>query len=294
MSIGIGRITNRSLTETALRGLQGSLGRVQTLQQQLSSGKRVSQPSDDPSAAVSAMNFRSQRVADEQYLRNADGATARLNVTDNALTQLSDRLRAVRDLLIQSQDGAIGGESLVALSQQILSIKQEILDLYNTRYLDRPVFGGTVTGQNAVDAAGTYIGNDKPIETRVSRDAVVRVDVKGTDVAADTVPAIIDQLAADVAAGSSAGVNAGMVPLDAAMSKVLQSLGDVGARAARVDTARQLVDSQRLDLVAKISDNEDVDLPETIMNLQAQQVAYQSALGAAAKVTQVSLVDFLK
>ena len=56
----------------------------------------------------------------------------------------------------------------------------------------------------------------------------------------------------------------------------------------------QTADSARLDLTAKISEQEDIDFPETIMNMQAQQVAYQSALAAAAKVTQVSLVDFLR
>jgi flagellar hook-associated protein 3 FlgL len=74
----------------------------------------------------------------------------------------------------------------------------------------------------------------------------------------------------------------------------MQTLGDVGARAARVDSTKTNVDAHRLDLTARISENEDVDLPATIMNLQAQQVAYQSALGASAKILQTSLVDFLR
>ena len=77
-------------------------------------------------------------------------------------------------------------------------------------------------------------------------------------------------------------------------SKVIQSLGDVGARTARIDATKTNVDSQRLDLKARISENEDVDLPATIMNLQSQQVAYQSALGASAKILQTSLLDYLR
>ena len=78
------------------------------------------------------------------------------------------------------------------------------------------------------------------------------------------------------------------------MSKVLQALGDVGARSRPRGLDEDNVDSQRLDLQTRISENEDVDLPETIMNLQAQQVGYQSALGASAKILQMSLLDFLK
>jgi len=289
----VARITQRSITDTALRGLQGNLSRLQELQNQLSSGRRIGGPSDDPSGAASAMTFRSQRAQSEQHLRNIDHATGRLTATDDALTNMSDRLRAVREMMIQSRSGAMNADARSTLGSQITSVRSEVVDLYNSRYLDRPVFGGTTPGVNAVDpATGAYLGNDAPIETRISRDALVRTDVKGTDVAADVLPDLLNRIAANVAAGAL--TPADFDELDAAMSKVLQSLGDVGARAARVETTKAAVDASRLDLTSRISLNEDVDLPETIMNMQAQQVAYQAALGAAAKIQQTSLVDFLR
>jgi flagellar hook-associated protein 3 FlgL len=289
----IGRITQRAISDSALRGLQASLDRSARLQQQLSSGRRIGQPSDDPSGTASAMTFRSQRMAAEQHLRNIDGAQGRLAATDSAISDLSDRLNRVRELLVQSQNAALSPEGRAALGAEISSIRSNVLDIYNTRYLDRPVFGGTTPGDVAVDASGTYVGDEAPVEVRISRDATVRVDVQGTAVAADTVPALLDQLALEVP--TAPGVTtASFDALDAARSKVLQSMGDVGARAARVDTSRTQVDSLRLDLQSRVSQNEDVDLPETIMNLQAQQVAYQSALGAAAKIMQTSLADFIK
>ena len=289
----VARITQRAITDTALRGLQGNLSRLQELQQQLSSGRRIGGPSDDPSGAASAMTFRSQRAQGEQHLRNIDHATGRLTATDDALTNMSDRLRAVREMMIQSRSGAMNSDARSTLASQITSVRSEVVDLYNSRYLDRPVFGGTTPGVNAVDpATGAYLGDDGTVETRISRDALVRTDVKGTDVAADVLPELLTRIAGNVATGSL--TPADYDELAAAMSKVLQSLGDVGARAARVETTKAAVDSSRLDLTSRISLNEDVDLPETIMNLQAQQVAYQAALGAAAKIQQTSLVDFLR
>jgi flagellar hook-associated protein 3 FlgL len=288
------RVTQGSINASTLRGLQAALGRVQDLQGQLSSGKRIQVPSDDPSATASAMTYRSQQAADVQYLRNVDQVSARLGVTDNTLTSLSDRLREVRQLMVQAQSGAISNEARTALSAQASAVRDEVVGLFNATYLDRPVFGGTIPGQQAVDpATGSYLGNDAPIVSRISRDATIRVDVKGTDVGADTAPALLDRIVADLA--SPAGVPAAdFTDLDAEMSKVLQNLGDVGARAARVEATKTNVDSQRLDLTSRISENEDVDLPATIMNLQAQQVGYQSALGASAKILQTSLLDFLK
>jgi flagellar hook-associated protein 3 FlgL len=287
------RVTQGIISASTLRGMQSSLGRLQDVQAQLSSGKRIAVPSDDPSGTASAMTYRSRQAADAQYLRNIDQATARLNVTDTTMTSISDRLRSVRELLVQANNGAISAESRTALASQATAIKGEIIGLYNTTYLDRPIFAGTIAGSQAVDSTGTYVGNDQPVTTRISSDATIRIDVKGTDVAADTVPALLDRIATDLASPTTIP-QADFDDLDAASSTVLQALGDIGARAARVDATRQNVDSQRLDLTARISENEDVDLPATIMNLQSQQVAYQSALGASAKILQTSLLDYLR
>lgn len=287
------RVTQASISSIALQGLQNSLTRVQNLQQQLSSGKQISQPSDDPAGTAASMTFRAQQVANEQYLRNADSATGRLNVTDSTLSQLSDRVRSVRDLMVNSQNGAIGVESRVALSKQIDALRTEVLSLYNTTYLDRPVFGGTVAGTQAVDpTTGAYIGNDLPLETRISADTTIRYDIKGTAVAADVLPDALTQVAANVQSGGATAAD--FDAIDSALSKLQQAIGDLGARSARIESTRANVESQRLDLQSRISNNEDVDLPEVIMNLQAQQVGYQAALGTAAKIMQQSLVDFLR
>jgi flagellar hook-associated protein 3 FlgL len=288
------RVTQGSISSSSLRGLQAALGRVQDTQAQLSSGKRIGVPSDDPSGAATAMTLRSQQAADEQYLRNIDMVNARLNVTDSTMTSISERLRSVRQLLVQAQNGALSADSRTALAAQASALKGEIVGLYNTTYLDRPVFGGTVTGTQAVDpTTGAYLGNDQPVTARISRDATIRIDVKGTDVAADTVPALLDRIVNDLASGTAIPP-VDFADLDAASSKVLQALGDVGAREARIDATKSNIDTQRLDLTARISENEDVDLPATIMNLQSQQVAYQSALGATAKILQTSLLDYLR
>lgn len=290
--MGTGRITQHTVADTALRGLQGNLSRMQRLQEQLSSGRRVSAPSDDPSATVSSMTLRSRRASDEQYLRNIDQAGGRLAVTDNALVQLSDRLRNVRELVIQARNGALGPESLAGISANVTAVRGEIVDLYNTTYLDRPVFGGTVKGVTAVDASGTYKGDGGAVEARISADALVRVDVAGTAVGADTVPAAFAAIAANIAAGTAS--DADLAVVDVALKQVATALGDIGARSERVNQTRSMVDSHRLDLTSRISVNEDVDLPEAIMNLEAQKVGYQAALQSAAKIQQISLVDFLK
>jgi flagellar hook-associated protein 3 FlgL len=290
--MSVGRITQRSLSDTTLRGLQSNLTSLQKLQNQLSSGRQISKPSDDPSGTASAMMLSSQKTADTQYLRNISFANSRLQTTDTTLQSLSDQLQAARDALVQSRNASLNTDSLTALSRQMSQIRDEVIDLYNTRYLDRPVFGGTVSGSYAVDpATGNYLGDDQPVSTRISRDSTIRMDVKGTDVAADTVPDLLDQISVNIA--GTGATDADLDALDDALSLIAKALGDIGARESRVSGAENNVTLHQTDLTERISENVDIDLPETIMNLQIQKVAYQSALGAAAKILQKSLVDFL-
>lgn len=290
--MSVGRITQRSLSDTTLRGLQANLTSLQKLQNELSSGHRISEPSDDPSGTASAMLLSSQKAADTQYLRNIGFAKSRLQVSDTTMQSLSSQLQSARNLLVQSRNASLNRDSLTAISQQIDQIRGEVIDLYNTRYLDRPVFGGTVAGSYAVDpSTGTYLGDDQPVTTRISSDSTIRMDVKGSDVGAGTVPAALQQLATNIA--GTGATDADLTALDTSLSQISEALGDIGARAKRVTDSETVVTSHQTDLRDRISENVDIDLPETIMNLQTQQVAYQSALGAAARILQKSLVDFL-
>jgi flagellar hook-associated protein 3 FlgL len=288
------RVTTRSMTVNTMRGLENSLTRAQRLQEELSSGRSVATPSDDPAATVSSMKLRSQRRADEQYLRNIDDARGRLSLADDSLTGLAAHIRRAQELLTQSRDAALSDDSRAAISAELTEIRKGVIDTYNVRWIDRPVFGGTAQGTVAIDpATGTYKGDDADVIARVSRDVTMRVDVKGTDAAADVLPDILAQAALDVTTDVNA-VSGDQDALAGALSTVLRALGDVGARAAQLETSEQAVDSERLDFTSRISENEDVDLPLAIMNLQSAQVAYQASLGAAAKVMQTSLLDFLR
>jgi flagellar hook-associated protein 3 FlgL len=287
------RVTQRMVNDTALYGLQTTLAKSQRLQEQLSSGRLVSKASDDPSAASSSMVLRSQRRLDEQYLRNIEDSGGRLATADAALQDVSTLVRRAKELLVSAQDPSLNDSSRAAIGAELEVIGRGVIDAYNTRWLERPVFGGTVQGLDAVDSSGAYLGDDLPILSRISRDVTLRVDVVGSASGADVLPGLLAQAAADITANSPS-VAADQDALDAALTTVLTALGDVGARAAQLETTKQAVENEHLDFTARISENEDVDLPKAIMDLQASQVAYQTALGAAGKILQTSLLDYLR
>lgn len=217
----------------------------------------------------------------------------RLNVADSALTQISERIRRAQSLVLSANNGGLGPASMSAIAQELTSIREEVISLYNTRWLDRPVFGGTVAGDVALEPDGTYIGDDQPVFSRINADTVLRVDVSGVAAGADTLPDVL-AAAIDNVLNDSSNIGASIEALSESLNKVLETLGDVGARAGRLETAQARLQSDELDFTSRISENEDADLPLTIMNLEAQKVGYQAALATAANILQTSLVDYLR
>ena len=287
------RVTNKMISDSTLRGLQTNLSRNAQLQDQLSSGKMLTRPSDYPSAAVTSMQLRTQQRLDNQYLSNIDNAAARLETGDQALNTISTLLIRAKSIAVNAQDSALPSASRDALSAELVVIQKGISDAYNTQWLGRPIFGGTAQGSAAIDSNGDYVGNDQPVTTRVAREVSIRIDVGGRDAGADVLPALIGNLAANIADGA---VDSDLYQdqLDAIQKKINTTRGELGARAAQVDSTKNRVDSEQLDLKTRITNNEDVDLPRAILELQASAVAYQASLGAAGKILQTSLLDYLR
>jgi flagellar hook-associated protein 3 FlgL len=86
----------------------------------------------------------------------------------------------------------------------------------------------------------------------------------------------------------------GLAKLDRATDRILGALGSVGARTNRIEAMKAKAEQQRVTVTNSLAEVESIDLPKTIMELQMQEVAYKSALGATARVVQPSLLDFLR
>lgn len=292
------RITERSLATTSLAGLQGNLSRMSGIQERLSSGKQLARPSDSPVDTVAAMGLRNETRALQQYGRNADDGMGWLSMADTALASATSQVTRVRDLALQgmSAGAAAAPESRLAIASEISTIRDGLINLANTRYLDRPIFGGTTAGSTAYDSSGTYVGDTGTVTRTVGDTAKVRVDTGGPETFG-TGPGQLFAILADIAdhmRGDTTALSADLSRLDTASGLLIQKAGDVGARYNRVSKMRQVADDRMLDLKTQLSNIEDIDLPHTIVELQLQQVAYQAALSATAKAIQPSLVDFLR
>jgi flagellar hook-associated protein 3 FlgL len=298
--MGAFRVTERSIATSVLANLQGNITRVSDTQNQLSSGKQISRASDDPGGTVTAMQIRSDLAMQRQYSRNATDGLSWLGTADVTLTTISGRINRARDLVLQglSTGTYSDAESRSALASEIDNIRASVIDLANTRFLDRPIFGGTAPGTFAFDDNGDYVGDDGEVKRTVGDNTKVRVDVSAVAAFGEEDTQLFKVLQ-DISGGLMEDPEAPPLAetldrLDAAATALRNAQSSVGARYNQLTDMQLAADNRVVNLAQQLSDVEDIDLPKTITDLTLQQTAYQAALAASAKVVQPSLLDFLR
>src|SRR3954447_5153518 len=252
------RITQRSVAQTSLQGLNRNLEAVQRLQQQLTSGKTINKPSDSPIGANKSMQLRQDQAAVEQYARNITDGTGLLDSTDSTLQSALSQVRKARDLTVQaSNSGSLSRDAKEAIRTELLGIRKGLLDVANTTVNGNPIFGGVTTGQEAYDADGGYVGVGGaggipvfPVHRRVSDSTAVRVDITGPEAFGDPARgdlfALVGTIADDVVAPDPPLLAGDLAAQDTAISRMLTAVADVGTRAARLEQAAKVNSDQAL------------------------------------------------
>lgn len=291
----INRITSSMMTTASGRNLQKATSDLAKAQEQASTLKKITRPSDDPSGTMQAMNVRASIQATEQYMRNTQDGQAWLTAADSALSNVSTLLGRAKDLLVQANNGSLNPAGRAAIAADLDSIRAEMLTAANTKYLDRNVFAGSSDSAKAFNPDFTYNGGSGSVERRIDENTTVRVDVDGNTLfgsGATSVFAELAQISADIRAGNPVG--AAQDTIQARFDKTLDIQASVGARQATLIRAEEFQQSSILNLNTSKVDLEDVDAAIAYTQLAMQQQSYQAALQITAKSMPQNLMDFLR
>ena len=293
------RITQRSIAQRTTGNLQMALSRMARTQEQMSSGRLISKPSDNPVGTVSALRFRADIRQTEQFMRNADDGLAWLGNADRMMTSTLDQVRRAQELTLQGMNGSAGPNERQAIAVEIEALRDSLIGIANSQHVGRPLFGGTAGVSRPYAADGTYVADPagpEVIARAVAPGEQVRINITGPEVfgpEGNNLFNVLTQIADDLR-NDTANLGAGLVAIDERMRNITDALGQIGARYNRVETMKNRSTDQLGALKQSLSQVEDIDLPQTIMDLQLQETAYKGALSATARVLQPSLVDFLR
>lgn len=180
------RISLAQLFTQGLRGILNAQSQVYKTQSQVSSGKRVLQPSDDPVAAAQILQLDQAQSGIDQYKKNITGATNSLELEDSQLDNVGTLLTRVRELAVQAGDGGLSQSERKAIAAELTQRLDELVGLANTRTANGEyIFGGFQGQQAPFVQSGTTVtfrGDQGQRYVQVSSSTYVPVNDSGQDI----------------------------------------------------------------------------------------------------------------
>ncbi len=137
------RITNQMMSKSFLRDLGRNQSYMKKINDQLTSGKEIRRPSDNPFKAARSMQLNSDIGANTQYNENIKDTTNWLDTTDTALEQLGNSFQRFRELMVSAGNAAYGSDEKKAIRDEMNEKVNEITQILNTSFDGKYIFGGT-------------------------------------------------------------------------------------------------------------------------------------------------------
>ena len=292
------RVTNRMGALTANLNLAKLRYEADVRQREASTGLRVRDASDDPTAATAAMRYDADREVASQCRENLDGALAELTAADTSLGQISDLLIRAKEIAVSMSNDNMGAAERDTAAIVVSKLRSEVLALANTKHNGYYIFSGYSTDTAAFSSTGTFQGDDNVRNIWATDSLKVEASVSGaqalTTAGGTDVLGALANLSTALDNNNNTGIRQGLDTMDDCLKQVLSSRTTAGTHAARIIELESMMDSRELDLKMNRAEVADADLTETISEMaRAQQALSYTVQIAARVISAVTLVDKL-
>lgn len=295
----------RVSTQQQFASLQNPIVELQsdmlTLQERLSTGKRVRVASDDPFASIGIMLYRSAQGLATQHLNASKSSITNLTVAESSLSDMDGLLKRAKVLAIQGANSTTDQEGRQVMVTEIRTIQRRLVEIGNSQDQNgNYMFAGQLvkTKPFAINFADPtqliYSGDTNPQIVDVGPGMKVQQNVILNQELTAAFDALEDT-ATRLQGGDLSGLSGvSLAAIDSAASGLRLVRGNIGASINQFQAASDMA-TRRIDqFTEQISEKEDADVTETITQLQTTQTAYQAALAAFSTITQNSLLDYLR
>jgi flagellar hook-associated protein 3 FlgL len=297
------RVTFGTGTTIAMADLERAAEALALAQRQVASGKRVNSPSDDPSAAAAAVRSRAELSAIDQYVRTADSASSRLKVIDTVLSDMISTLTSAQAAATAARGSIQTAAQREATARSLEGLRDALFSDANASFGGTYVFGGTASlappyVMNPDGTVSAYQGDHNSLSVDIDRNRAVQVAYDGSQLLqgsdAQDLFATLQGLIDAVRANDQAGVDAGLDGMKRAFDRLVGVQSGVGAQLNALEAQTTRLAGTRLAATERLSKDEDANMAEAITKMNQANTVYQSALGAVATRTRLSLLDYLR
>lgn len=314
------RVTSNMSADNSIYNIQQGRARLDKLQELTSSGSIINRPSDDPINSRLLLDISDKLRAGDQYLSNIQKSTTWQKFTNSALTGMSETMTLAKRLASSISGGSSDATVRQNAVSQLQALKQQMVDMGNMQMGDQYIFGGAKNTvqpfSNVVSppAAVTdyYTGDETALNIEIGNSTTQTMNITGNQVLTGggaTTPygttnvfkAFDDLIAAinnvDVNGNpTAAGVAAIQVAsqgLEAGAKQINNAQSDVASRLLRLDSTTKMNENTRSTLMTVYSNTQNVDYAKLAVQLSQQQVAFEASLSATAKLSKLSLLDYM-
>jgi len=298
----VGRMSSNQAVRNFLSDLEGNYRMLSESQRQVSTGKRILTPSDDPVGIAISLGLRRDQSATDAWGRNIDDSLTWLNTTDRALGQALEIVQRARELAVQGGNGTLSVASRQLIADEVSSLKSQFVEVGNSSLAGRFIFGGTATDTQPFDPATETAA--APINTTLINREVAQGSVISVNITADRLQdppgatadifTVIDNLTAALGTNDSSAISAALGALDDHQNNISALRGEGAAKINRLELTSSRFSAQKIATGDQLSRIEDADMAQAITDLSMRESVYNAALATGARVIQPSLVDFLR
>lgn len=316
------RVSTSQIFDSGTLGILRNQAELFKLQNQLSTGRRILSPQDDPIAATQALNVSQSQAVNTQFLDNQALANDSLSYVDSELGSLSDQLSSILEKTVQGANATLDSTQRGMIAEELKQRLTSVISLANTQdgqghyifagtnNLSKPfATTGTVPTYSLTNPYVTYSGNSTLVAVQASASQTIDTSVDGQSLFLqvrdasgnltgrslfDTIKNVIDQL--DPSSGvtfSATAMSQGISDLNAAVSHVATVRAKVGANQNALESLTNLGQDQGLQFSATLSKLQDLDYTTAISNLSQVQMQLEAAQLSFKQTSQLSLFSIL-
>jgi len=297
------RITNNMIINNFLANFTRSQKSLNKYMEQLTTGEKFSRISDEPIYAVKAMKLETILQFNEKYIENAEEGINWLNVTDKALDDVVKTLRKLRDSAVRAANGSLTPDDRQKIQQEVLQLKEHLIDVANSRYGNAYIFNGAKTRiqpYKNVDSTdpSAYVGEGGLSNEKLLRELgariTIEVNVTGAEIGFGQIFADLQRFSNALENNDTDTLETMMGTIDKHIESVLGARAQVGSRQNRLELTVDRFESQEIAYADILNNTKGVDIAETIMKLKNEENVYRIALATGARIIQPTLMDFLR
>lgn len=297
------RTTFGNVARETAAGIEAAGKRLAHFQRQVSSGKRVTSPSDDPNAAMRVVSARGELATVERYSQTGVTTSARLTVVDSTLSGIVETLSRAQTAAQSAAGASVTPAQRQAAARDLAGLRDALFEDMNLSYQGTRIFGGSATTtapftKDGTGAINPYAGTATELTVEVDRGRSVAVTFDGSRLTqgsdSEDVFAVFARTITAAAAGDNAGLIDGVASLKRAFDRANSMQGEVGSSLSAMTAEQERLRVQHETTTARISSLEDADMTKAITGMTEADTSYRAALGASANALRVSLLDYLK